>query len=91
MNLVAKEFVAAQDPQCPGVLVLSSLAGAAQELSEGALLVNPYDRAAVAVALKRALAMTLEERRARHAPMLCAVRTNSIGRWHESFIEALTA
>ena len=89
MNLVAKEFVAAQDPESPGVLVLSSLAGAAQELSGGALLVNPYDKVAVAQALKQALAMPLEERRTRHALMLAALHKNSIARWHETFIAAL--
>ena len=91
MNLVAKEFVAAQDAEAPGVLVLSSLAGAAQELSGGALLVNPYDKGAVARALKHALSMPLEERRTRHACMLEAVRGNSIARWHESFIDALNS
>jgi trehalose 6-phosphate synthase len=89
MNLVAKEFVAAQDPESPGVLVLSSLAGAAQELSGGALLVNPYDKVAVAQALKQALAMPLENRRARHERMLEALHKNSISRWHETFIAAL--
>jgi len=89
MNLVAKEFVAAQDVDSPGVLVLSSLAGAAKELGGGALLVNPYDKRAVARALKEALSMPLEERRGRHACMLEAVRGNSIARWHESFIDAL--
>ena len=89
MNLVAKEFVAAQDPESPGVLVLSSLAGAAQELSGGALLVNPYDKVAVAQALNQALAMPLEERRNRHALMLAALHKNSIARWHETFIAAL--
>ncbi len=90
MNLVAKEFVAAQNPESPGVLVLSSLAGAAQELSGGALLVNPYDKSAVARALKQALAMPLENRCARHARMLEALYKNSIARWHETFIAALT-
>jgi trehalose 6-phosphate synthase len=89
MNLVAKEYVAAQDPDSPGVLVLSSLAGAARELSEGALLVNPYDRAQVARALKTALTMAREERRERHAVMLRALRANSIGHWHERFLAAL--
>ena len=89
MNLVAKEFVAAQDPEDPGALVLSSLAGAAQEL-DGALLVNPYDKAAVALALQQALAMPLAERRSRHGSMLAALRANSIGRWHESFVSRLT-
>jgi trehalose 6-phosphate synthase len=90
MNLVAKEFVAAQDPEDPGVLVLSSLAGAAQEL-DGALLVNPYDKSAVALALRQALAMPLAERRSRHTSMLAALRANSIGRWHESFVSRLTS
>ena len=89
MNLVAKEYVAAQDPGDPGVLVLSSLAGAAQELGGGALLVNPYDKTAVAAALRRALIMTLPERRTRHADMLAALTSNSIGRWHESFVSRL--
>jgi len=89
MNLVAKEFVAAQDGEDPGVLVLSSLAGAAQELS-GALLVNPYDNAAVALALQQALAMPLAERRSRQESMLNSLRTNTISDWHESFILRLT-
>jgi trehalose 6-phosphate synthase len=91
MNLVAKEFVAAQNPESPGVLVLSSLAGAAQELSGGALLVNPYDKNAVARALKQALAMPLENRCARHGRMLEALLKNTIAQWHESFIAALTS
>jgi trehalose 6-phosphate synthase len=90
MNLVAKEFVAAQDPEDPGVLVLSSLAGAAQELG-GALLVNPYDKSAVALALRQALAMPLAERRSRHVSMLAALRANTIGRWHESFVSRLAS
>ena len=89
MNLVAKEYVAAQDEDSPGVLVLSSLAGAARELAEGALLVNPYDRADVARALKSALIMPRAERRARHAAMLRALEANSIGHWHERFLAAL--
>jgi trehalose 6-phosphate synthase len=88
MNLVAKEFVAAQDPKDPGALVLSSMAGAARELVD-ALLVNPYDRSAVALAIKQALAMPLEERRARHEAMLKVVKENSITRWHRSFIARL--
>jgi trehalose 6-phosphate synthase len=90
MNLVAKEFVAAQDGDDPGVLVLSSLAGAAQELT-GALLVNPYDNAAVALALQQALAMPLAERRSRQESMLNSLRANTIADWHESFVSRLTA
>jgi trehalose 6-phosphate synthase len=90
MNLVAKEFVAAQDPEDPGVLVLSSMAGAAGELSD-ALLVNPYDRSAVALALQQALSMPLAERRSRHAAMLQVLNQNSISRWYGSFVERLGA
>jgi trehalose 6-phosphate synthase len=88
MNLVAKEFVAAQDPEDPGVLVLSSMAGAARELTD-ALLVNPYDRSAVALSLRQALAMPLAERRTRHDAMLKVLRTNSITQWYSSFIARL--
>jgi trehalose 6-phosphate synthase len=89
MNLVAKEYVAAQDPDKPGVLVLSSLAGAALELSNGALVVNPYDSVSVGAALKQALAMPLQERQARHGSMLKSLRENSIAHWHEKFVAAL--
>jgi trehalose 6-phosphate synthase len=91
MNLVAKEFVAAQNPNDPGVLVLSVLAGAAQELSEGAMLVNPYDKTAVALTLHQALVMPLEERKMRHAVMLQSLHDNSISHWQESFVKRLTA
>src|SRR3546814_21161558 len=69
MNLVAKEYVAAQDPDDPGVLVLSTFAGAARELG-GALLVNPYDLDGVAAAIAQAITMPLAERRERWQPML---------------------
>ncbi len=88
MNLVAKEFVAAQDPEDPGALVLSSMAGSARELTD-ALLVNPYDRRAVALALRQALAMPLAERRMRHEAMMKVLRVNSISRWYKSFMSRL--
>ena len=91
MNLVAKEYVAAQDPERPGVLVLSTLVGAAKELGEGALLVNPYDNMAVGRTLKQALVMPLEERQSRHHHMLESLRKNSISDWHERFVSALRA
>ena len=65
MNLVAKEYVAAQDAEDPGVLVLSRFAGASAEL-KSALLVNPYDPEAVGAAIRRALDMPLDERKRRH-------------------------
>ncbi len=88
MNLVAKEFIAAQDPQNPGVLVLSQFAGAANELTS-ALIVNPYDRDEVAAALDRGLTMPLAERIARHAEMLAVIKDNDIHHWQERFISDL--
>jgi trehalose 6-phosphate synthase len=88
MNLVAKEYVAAQDPENPGVLILSQFAGAAAELT-GALIVNPHESDAVAAALKRALGMPLFERRERHAPMLEHLLVHNIELWAESYLAAL--
>lgn len=89
MNLVAKEYVACQDPEDPGVLVLSRFAGAAEEL-DSALIVNPYDIESVADALQRALTMPLEERKQRHADMMGVLRRNDISVWRENFVTALT-
>jgi trehalose 6-phosphate synthase len=90
MNLVAKEFVAAQDPSDPGVLILSSLAGAARELG-GALQVNPYDLRGIAHAIQQAFSMPLAERRERHQAMLEVLRRNDIHAWYSRFLESLTA
>ena len=88
MNLVAKEYVACQDPADPGVLVLSRFAGASQELTE-ALLVNPADTEEVADALERALKMPLAERRERWTAMMDVLRRNDITAWRNTFMEAL--
>ena len=88
MNLVAKEFVAAQDPADPGVLILSTLAGAARELTS-ALMVNPYDARGMAHAIQQAFNMPLSERRERHQAMLAVLRRNSIAAWHSSFVGTL--
>lgn len=90
MNLVAKEFAAAQDDDDPGVLVLSSLAGAAHELVS-ALIVNPYDHDAVADAMNVAINMPLAERRDRHQAMLEVLRRNDIHAWRRNFTAALLA
>ena len=90
MNLVAKEFVAAQNPADPGVLVLSCFAGAAEQLTE-ALLVNPHDIQGVAAALHRALTMPLEERRARHQALWRKIASHSVERWREHFLKRLHA
>jgi trehalose 6-phosphate synthase len=84
MNLVAKEYVAAQDPEEPGVLILSEFAGAARELT-AALLVNPYDEAGMAKAMDRALTMKVEERQERHQDMLRVMREHSLERWRDRF------
>jgi trehalose 6-phosphate synthase len=88
MNLVAKEFVVAQDPDDPGVLVLSRFAGAAEQLGD-ALLVNPYDTEATADAIQRALHMPLEERRLRHSRMLAGIRAHDVHWWRERFLNTL--
>ncbi len=88
MNLVAKEFVAAQDPADPGVLILSTLAGAARELGN-ALMVNPYDSRGMAHAIQQAFNMPLAERRERHQAMVEVLRRNSISAWHTSFVSTL--
>lgn len=88
MNLVAKEYVAAQDPADPGVLVLSRFAGAAEQLRE-ALLVNPYDVHGTAEALQQALQMPLDERRARHARLLQRIRAHDVHWWRQAFLAAL--
>jgi len=88
MNLVAKEYVAAQDPDDPGVLVLSLFAGAVEEL-DGALLVNPLEAEAIAKAIDEALQMPLAERKDRHRRMYRHLAVNDIDRWAERFLTAL--
>jgi trehalose 6-phosphate synthase len=90
MNLVAKEYVAAQDPENPGVLVLSRFAGAARELS-GALLVNPYDIEGTAHAIARGLTMSLEERKQRWDRMMEHLKVYDINRWCDDFLKDLTS
>ncbi len=90
MNLVAKEYVAAQNPADPGVLVLSVFAGAAAELT-GALLVNPHDAAGMSEALQDALSMPLAERQARYEINMEALRRNDLGVWRDSFLRDLAS
>lgn len=88
MNLVAKEYVAAQDPENPGVLVLSQFAGAAEEMSE-ALIVNPYDIDNMAMQLHKALTMPLDERKARHTALCEQVSTHDANAWRDAFLGTL--
>ena len=88
MNLVAKEYIASQDPDDPGVLVLSKFAGAAKELN-AALVVNPYDIGEFAQALYRALYMERTERVERWGAMMKTLRGGNITRWYKGFIDSL--
>lgn len=88
MNLVAKEYVAAQDPEDPGVLILSEFAGAAERMS-AALPVNPHDVGGMADAIRRALEMSREERVERWLALEAEVRTHDIAGWRRDFLAAL--
>jgi len=90
MNLVAKEYVAAQPPSDPGVLILSEFAGAAEQLKE-ALIVNPLSREDVAEAIRRGLNMPLKERKKRWEALMDHVQTGNVARWRDDFVAALTA
>ncbi|WP_306753959.1 alpha,alpha-trehalose-phosphate synthase (UDP-forming) [Paracoccus actinidiae] len=89
MNLVAKEYVAAQDPADPGVLILSRFAGAAEAMTE-ALIINPHDPGELAQAMQQAITMPLDERRARHAALLRGVVEQDVGWWSATYLEALS-
>ena len=90
MNLVAKEFVAAQNPDDPGVLVLSRFAGAAEQMGE-ALLVNPFSREELSDAIMRALTMPLEERKRKWKALMQVVRDTDVGIWRDDFVSTLRA
>jgi trehalose 6-phosphate synthase len=90
MNLVAKEYVAAQNPEDPGVLVLSRFAGAAEQMGE-ALLVNPFSREELSDAIQRALTMPLEERKRKWACLMQVVRDTDVGIWRDDFVGTLRA
>ena len=88
MNLVAKEYVAAQDPEDPGVLILSSFAGAALQLQD-AVLVNPHSPDDIAHAIRKALDMPLDERKARYEKMVASVRDDNVQAWTADFLRDL--
>ncbi|MCF8709718.1 alpha,alpha-trehalose-phosphate synthase (UDP-forming) [Rhizorhapis sp. SPR117] len=88
MNLVAKEYVTAQDPEDPGVLILSRFAGAALQLPE-ALLINPYSSEEVSEAILRALQMPLDERKSRWAAMIDNIGREDVAWWRERFVALL--
>jgi len=88
MNLVAKEYVAAQNPDDPGVLILSRFAGAAEQMQQ-ALLVNPFSPEELADALQQALRMPLEERRKRWRSLMDRVEKEDVHWWLRRFLDAL--
>jgi trehalose 6-phosphate synthase len=88
MNLVAKEYIASQPPEDPGVLVLSCFAGATQELGE-AVIVNPHDIEGMAEGIQQGLTMSLGERKERWAAMMATIEHNDVTHWRQSFIAAL--
>jgi alpha,alpha-trehalose-phosphate synthase [UDP-forming] len=88
MNLVAKEYVAAQDPEDPGVLILSQFAGAALQMTD-ALLVNPHSIEHVSETIKHALELPLKERQRIHEKLLSSVRDEDVVHWREQFVTAL--
>jgi trehalose 6-phosphate synthase len=90
MNLVAKEYVAAQDPDDPGVLILSRFAGASAQLQD-ALLVNPFSTEDLTEAMVRALNMPLAERRQRNAAMRAVVESETVSWWRDRFVSDLAA
>jgi trehalose 6-phosphate synthase len=95
MNLVAKEYVAAQHPKDPGVLILSRFAGAALQLGigedDGAVLVNPYSPDDLSHAIRIALDMPLDERKARYQAMIGTIRDDNVQAWAENFCADLAA
>lgn len=90
MNLVAKEYIAAQDPEDPGVLILSRFAGASYQMPE-AIIVNPYDIKGVADALQIARYMSLQERRERFEALMKRLKDEDVAHWRDEFLAALAA
>ena len=88
MNLVAKEYIAAQDPENPGVLILSKYAGAAEQMSQ-ALIVDPQDRAAMMDALKMALEMSKAERINRYQQLIEGLSASDLTHWRNDFLDDL--
>jgi len=89
MNLVAKEYVASQAADDPGVLILSCFAGAARELG-GAAIVNPFDIGGMAEAILQGLNMPIGERKERWTAMIRVLERNDITAWRERFVRVLS-
>jgi trehalose 6-phosphate synthase len=89
MNLVAKEYVAAQDPADPGVLILSRFAGSALQMKD-ALVVNPYSPEELSEAMKRAITMPCEERIERWQSLYECVHDEDVTAWRDAYVKALS-
>ena len=90
MNLVAKEFVACQPEQDPGVLILSPFAGAGGLMQE-ALQVNPYEVENVADTINRALEMPLDERQLRMNQLKKREKKMDVDHWVKTFLQTMGA
>lgn len=88
MNLVAKEYIAAQNPQNPGVLLLSCYTGAAEQMT-AAVIIDPNDPQSMIEGLKLALTMPLSERKLRHQMLLQGLKEDNLAQWQRSFLEDL--
>lgn len=88
MNLVAKEYIAAQNPDNPGVLLLSRYAGAAEQMQE-ALIIDPLQIESMIQGLRVALTMPLVERQARYQKLLQGLQTDNLQAWQRRFLEDL--
>lgn len=89
MNLVAKEYIAAQDEQNAGILILSKNAGAAHQLQQ-AILVDPTDNDSMIEGLYQALTMTKQQREQHHQSLLQGIYETDIDTWRAHFLADLT-
>ena len=88
MNLVAKEYIAAQNPDNPGVLMLSRYAGAAEQM-QAAVIIDPYQPKSIIEGLKAALIMPLGERKSRYQALLQGLQQDNLHAWQQSFLDDL--
>lgn len=88
MNLVAKEYIAAQNPDNPGVLMLSRYAGAAEQM-QAALIIDPHQPKSIIEGLNTALTMTLGERKSRYQALLQGLQQDNLHAWQQSFLDDL--
>ena len=88
MNLVAKEYIAAQNPANPGVLLLSRYAGAAEQM-QAAVIIDPQQPGSIVQGLNTALSMPLQERKERHQALLNGLKQDNLQSWQQDFLEDL--